>query len=472
MTVTRLDMRRAVLDNGTAAQLWTSNGDFAVKWINVKRINSWLGVWSVCVVYSLIAGGCQTKTAVDAATSDDGVQAPATQTTADEPRSQNDGKQDREEQPAAVADLSSAVTLNADELADGWISLFDGVTLFGWKHNNQADWRVENGAIVVSQGEPGLLVTTSDFGDYVLKLQFRCAADTNSGVFLETQIDPGDVASKCYELNIAGMDNPFPTGSLVNRQAVTEDLHRDDWQTYEVTVDQGHIVVHLDGKQVLDYTDPHPVPRGRIGLQLNHGAIAFRDIKLKPLGMASLFNGKDLEGWKTYPEMPSKFTVQPDDATLHVVNGRGQLETEESYDDFVMQLECITHAAGLNSGIFFRCIPGEQMNGYECQINNSYKNDDRSQPADCGTGGFFRRQDARRVVADDLNWFYMTILADGPHMAAWVNGLQVSDWTDTRPPDPNPRKGLRLESGTIMIQGHDPTTDLSFRNLRIAELPK
>ena len=56
-------------------------------------------------------------------------------------------------------------------------------------------------------------------------------------------------------------------------------------------------------------------------------------------------------------------------------------------------------------------------------------------------------------------------------MATWVNGYQVSDWTDTRPPHENPRNGLRLAAGTITIQGHDPTTDLSFRKLRIAEIP-
>jgi hypothetical protein len=126
----------------------------------------------------------------------------------------------------------------------------------------------------------------------------------------------------------------------------------------------------------------------------------------------------------------------------------------------------------LNSGIFFRCIPGDVMMGYECQIHNGLKNGDRGQPEDCGTGGFFRRQSARRVVADDLAWFHLTLVADGPHMAAWVNGYQVSDWIDTRPPDANPRKGLRLEPGTVMIQGHDPTTDIFFRNLQIGELAK
>ena len=35
----------------------------------------------------------------------------------------------------------------------------------------------------------------------------------------------------------------------------------------------------------------------------------------------------------------------------------------------------------------------------------------------------------------------------------------------------NPRNGLRREAGTLIIQGHDPTTDLSFRNLRAAETP-
>jgi hypothetical protein len=91
---------------------------------------------------------------------------------------------------------------------------------------------------------------------------------------------------------------------------------------------------------------------------------------------------------------------------------------------------------------------------------------------DCGTGGIYRRQNARKVVSNDFEWFTMTVLADGPHLSTWVNGYPVADWTDTRPPDSNPRKGLRTAAGTLIIQGHDPTTNLSFRNLRIQELPQ
>ena len=121
---------------------------------------------------------------------------------------------------------------------------------------------------------------------------------------------------------------------------------------------------------------------------------------------------------------------------------------------------------------FFRSIPGQVNNGYECQIRNEYKDGDRNQPIDFGTGGIYRRQPARRVTADDFAWFPMTLVVTGKHMAAWVNGIQVSDWTDTRRPHDNPRNGLRTEPGTLQIQGHDPTTDLSFRKLQIAEVPK
>ena len=63
-----------------------------------------------------------------------------------------------------------------------------------------------------------------------------------------------------------------------------------------------------------------------------------------------------------------------------------QLESEKSYGDFVLQLECYSNGKHLNSGIFFRSIPGEYNNGYECQIRNEYKDNDRTQPVDFGTG--------------------------------------------------------------------------------------
>jgi hypothetical protein len=96
----------------------------------------------------------------------------------------------------------------------------------------------------------------------------------------------------------------------------------------------------------------------------------------------------------------------------------------------------------------------------------------KSTAYDYGTGAIYRRIPASKEVAKDGEWFTLTILANGNHIATWVNGVQVVDWTDNRPRSDNARTGCRLEPGHISFQGHDPTTDLSFRNIRIAELPK
>jgi len=54
----------------------------------------------------------------------------------------------------------------------------------------------------------------------------------------------------------------------------------------------------------------------------------------------------------------------------------------------------------------------------------------------------------------------------------WVNGYQTADFTDTRPvsEDANGKNGYVSTAGTINLQGHDPTTDLSFKNIHIQPL--
>ncbi len=373
----------------------------------------------------------------------------------------------------SVADPSDSVNrLTPAELADGWLLLFDGETLFGWKPVSEADWKVDGGAITVTAGKPGLLRTTSQWGNYVLKADFRVAAETEGAVYLRTPPVVTDPKNRAYGVRLAGakVTDAEPTGSLVARKKAETSPTSDEWHQLEITAGGPKILVSVDGKTVVDYDDPAPMGRGYIGLAFEKGPIAFRNIKLKPLGMKPIFTGKDLSGWKTYPEMASVFTVT-EKGEMNVKNGRGQIETEGAYGDFTLQLEVFVNGEKLNSGVFFRCIPGDTMNGYESQIHNGFKGDDRNRPADCGTGGIFRRTNARRITANDFEWFRKTIHADGPHIAVWVNGYQVTDWTDRRKPNENPRRGLRLEPGTIQIQGHDPTTDISLRNIRISEIP-
>jgi hypothetical protein len=366
-------------------------------------------------------------------------------------------------------------------LEEGWIQLFDGQTLYGWQPIGEAEWEVDGGVISTDGKRPGFLMTTTAWADYELQLEFRAPTTTNSGVFLRTAAIPKDPASDCYELNIAPSDNPFPTGSLVARQRVLNGPSAspspergggsEEWHTFRVVAWAGWIIAELDGQRVADLSDPSPVRIGHIGLQSNSGRVAFRNIRLRPIELSPFLATGDLSNFNTERAEQSRFDVT-DDKELHVVNGPGQIETNKEFANFVLQLECKVNGDGLNSGVFFRTISSGRWVGYESQVNNVFKNGDRTKPADFGTGGIYRRQPARRIVADDREWFTKTIVADGPHMAVWVDGSQVSDWTDTRPPHESAREGLRLGPGTIAIQGHDPTTDFTFRNIRAAELPR
>ena len=75
------------------------------------------------------------------------------------------------------------------------------------------------------------------------------------------------------------------------------------------------------------------------------------------------------------------------------------------------------------------------------------------------------------MVSNDQEWFPLTLIVSDNHMAAWVNGYQVSDWTDNREANENPRQGSRLKAGTLALQGHEPESDFSFRKLQAGELP-
>ena len=174
--------------------------------------------------------------------------------------------------------ISASAALGAN-----WVSLFDGKTLEGWEPTSKANWRVEDGAIVVDDGERGFLLHQERYENYELEVEFKAAKGTNSGVFLNTKPKPKSLTEDCYELNIAPPDNPFPTGSLVARKKVEGAGESDGWRKFTVRVDKGRVTVTLDGKQVLDYQSAKPSSGDRIGLQLNSGRVAFRAIRVKVL---------------------------------------------------------------------------------------------------------------------------------------------------------------------------------------------
>jgi hypothetical protein len=199
-----------------------------------------------------------------------------------------------------------------------------------------------------------------------------------------------------------------------------------------------------------------------------------KTLLLKPSGLKSAFNGRNLTGWTfiKHPQIAEQRQTQwtVDDGAIHCQGGPGALELAGRYGDLVLQIQSRTRARLVNGGVFFRSVPGDFLNGYEAQLFNGCYEQDPAKPARYSTGAIDDRQLARRLVSRDLEPLTMTVIAVGAHIATWVNGWQMTDWTDDREKDDNPRKGLRQEPGTIQLQSHDADTDIEFGRISVAEI--
>ncbi|XZE21206.1 3-keto-disaccharide hydrolase [Pirellulaceae bacterium SH449] len=368
--------------------------------------------------------------------------------------------------PGGPFDLEQLLSarMTSEELERGWIRLFDGQTLMGWTPTQEANWSVVDGVLQATGGTNSLLCTSVPFTNFEIKLQFRAEERTNSGVFLRTPAVPEDPGRDCFELNIAPLDNPFPTGSLVFRQKRAEaivDPVAGEWHELRAIVDGPKVETWLNGNKTCEYVDTTDLKSGWIGLQFREGKIEFRDIKLRPFAEEKLIGNQI--AFKSPVNVNANYEQN---GAMTIAGGRGFVESTFLFGSGVLQITAETLAPNVNSGVFFRCIPGEDMNGYECQIHHGFDGS-RLKPLDSGTGAIFRRQAARAVLSDEGELTYVTIIADGPQISTWVQGVQVVEWRDLRKPDSNPRRGLRVDPGTVMLQGHDPDCKVRFHSIKI-----
>jgi hypothetical protein len=195
---------------------------------------------------------------------------------------------------AVVAQQGSAPnTLTPAEQKEGFELLFDGKSLdkFIVPAEQTKAWRVVNGVIRNEQAAPGAtILTKEDFGDFVLRAEFRAHPGVNSALMLRQ----GRPQPAGYELQIR--DNvltdrtggSFLTGSIVNVQNAPEGtkIIPERWNTFEATLTRDHIVVLFNGAKVVDVRDSRRTT-GAIGLQSAHpedpaGAfVEFRNLKIK-----------------------------------------------------------------------------------------------------------------------------------------------------------------------------------------------
>jgi hypothetical protein len=344
---------------------------------------------------------------------------------------------------AAAAGPFTAIATDPDRKpSDGWVNLLDGNSTFGWA--TVGDVKVDKGLLVIGKDKPGAANPLAIFGPHVeYRLEFL--GGTVRTTIAETTVNDADRVCHFKLL----------------RSGETK-------QEYFEGVDQNRLkVVAAKSAESPDFE------WSLVGSP--ERPMTLKSAWARVTVTTSLFDGKSLAGWKQYKGDPkreqSKFEVTAA-GELRITNGPGDLQTEKTFKNFALQIDCKTNGKLLNSGVFFRGLPGQYQQGYEAQIQNGFKDNDRTKPTDFGTGAIYRRIATRKVVPNDNEWFTMTVLANGPRICTWVNGEPTVNWLDERPKNGNARQGCKLDAGVISLQGHDPTTDLLFKNIRIAEIEK
>ena len=170
---------------------------------------------------------------------------------------------------------------------DGWISMFDGKTLDGWKANeNPGSWKAVDGAIVGDGPASHLFWMERECEDCEFRAEVKLNHSGNSGMYLRTAFGPG--FPKGYEAQVENTSpDPQKTGSLYGICKVAEQLIQDDtWWTQDITIKGNHVVIKVNGKTVTDCDDPQSrYTKGYLALQQhNAGSIVmYRNLMMRPL---------------------------------------------------------------------------------------------------------------------------------------------------------------------------------------------
>jgi hypothetical protein len=189
-------------------------------------------------------------------------------------------------------------------------------------------------------------------------------------------------------------------------------------------------------------------------------------------GWYSLFNGKDLTGWKVSQDNPETFQVVSGEIVAHGPRAHlyydGSVENA-NFKNFEWKCEIMTKPNS-NSGMYFHTeyqADGWPQKGIEIQVNNSYAPDPRK------TGSVYAIKDVMNdSPAKDNEWFTQHVIVNDRKVTVKVNDKVVNEWEQPESGRALRRlRGRALSSGTFALQGHDPLSEVHYRKVLVKPLP-
>lgn len=209
---------------------------------------------------------------------------------------------------AAATTFFAMASMNAAEPdGDGFISLFDGKTLDGWQGAVKG-YQAKDGVLVTKPGTGGNLFTKDEYGDFILRFEFKLSPNANSGIGLRAPLagDAAYVGMESQVLDDSGSEyqnlQPYQYHGSIYGVVPARRGHLKpvgQWNEEEITCHGRHVKVVLNGVTIVDMDIDQVAPDGKTidgkdhpGLQrtkgyiglLGHGSpVEFRNLRIKPL---------------------------------------------------------------------------------------------------------------------------------------------------------------------------------------------
>ena len=176
-----------------------------------------------------------------------------------------------------------AASAFAKEGEEGFVALTDGKSFTGWKSaaEHTDTWKLEDGAFV-SRGERCHLFYVGDektFKNFILRVEVMTEPGANGGIYFHTKYQETGWPKAGFESQVNNTQGDWKkTGSLYDVVNVAQSLATDNkWWTQEIIVEGNKVTVKVDGKIVLEYTEPPGAQAGKgFERKLSEGTFALQ----------------------------------------------------------------------------------------------------------------------------------------------------------------------------------------------------